>query len=387
LAGVWRDTSDLEALMNRTAAAFRELAHAERCALFLGDEVSGDILLRAAADGDGALDLDEVEEAALRRTLAAIRDGRTFSLLNGDLADERAVTMGLAGGGAADYLVVGLHDGSRLLGVVYLHRPELHEGDQLTYLLLFAEQAALALANARLREEALASRRREHEFVAVVNHQLRVPMTAIRGYADLLSSGKSGPLNERQVEFLERIRRNVDRMAVLVSDLGTLSRYEAGRVRLDLEAFDVAEAAESAVGELRPAFEARQQRLTVEAATGLPQAFGSRQTTARLLGRLLSNANLYARAGSAVTVRITADRSHVLASVSDDGPGILAEDQERLFTPFFRSEDEQVRQQPGWGLGLALARHMAEAQGGRITLASAPGQGATFTLALPVRAF
>ncbi|MGH2536590.1 MAG: sensor histidine kinase [Candidatus Promineifilaceae bacterium] len=224
------------------------------------------------------------------------------------------------------------------------------------------------------------------QFVSVVSHELRLPMTSIRGYADLLLSGQVGPLTERQADFLDRIRRNVDRMAALVRDLSDLDRLERGRLALPPAAFELREALEPALQELQATFSERNQRFTLEIEAGLRPLYAHRPTVQQVLGQLLRNASLYTPPAGQVWLQAAAAGDRVEIEVGDNGIGISQTDQAHLFSPFFRSEDARVRQEAGWGLGLALTKGLLAAQGGTIAIASGPDEGTAVTVSLPAAA-
>ena len=247
-----------------------------------------------------------------------------------------------------------------------------------------ADHAAVAIENSRLYEQVHQANQAKSEFVSFVAHELRTPMTSIRGYADMLVKGMAGELTVQQVEFAQTIHSNVERMQILVSDLQDVSRIETGQLRLEMKPTLLAEALESALQSTRPQIEGRAQQLTVEVSAGLPRVQADLARMTQVLINLLSNACKYTPEGGGVCVRAWADGSYVYCAVSDTGVGMSPEDRAHLFTKFFRSEDPAVRDMPGTGLGLCIVKSLVELQGGVIAVESDLGKGTTFTFTVPV---
>ncbi|MBV6395785.1 MAG: Adaptive-response sensory-kinase SasA [Anaerolineales bacterium] len=245
------------------------------------------------------------------------------------------------------------------------------------------EQRTQELAEAR--DEAVSANRSKSEFVSLVSHELKLPMTSIKGYSELMLKGATGLLNEQQTQFLETIHNNVNRMAALVSDLADISRIESGNLRLEIKAAEVREVIDEALGLTQTQVDAKHQTLTVKCEPGLPQAFCDRARLVQALTNLISNANKYSpRQGEILVQARRVDGSEMIEiSVCDNGFGITAEDREKMFEKFFRSSDEKIRESPGTGLGLSITKNLVELQGGRIWLESDHGKGTTVYFTVP----
>lgn len=232
------------------------------------------------------------------------------------------------------------------------------------------------------------SRQARSKFVSVVTHELRVPMTSIKGYADLLRQGAVGPLNDMQLNFVNVIRNNLDRMSTLVSDLSDISRIESGRLKLDSAFISVDGCIEAALGALRPKLEEKGLALDTAIAPDLPRVFTDPNRLLQILNYLLSNAYKYTPRGGQIRVAAQVDEGgdFVRLEVSDTGIGISPQDQASLFTQFFRSEAPAVREEPGWGLSLNIAKNLVEAMGGAIGFTSSLGAGSTFWFTIPIQA-
>jgi signal transduction histidine kinase len=222
------------------------------------------------------------------------------------------------------------------------------------------------------------------QFVSHVSHELRVPMTSILGYTDLLRKGIFGPVNEQQLNFLNIIRSNVERMAALVTDLSDLSKLNAGSLTLEFESFGLLDVVDSVARNLQPAFSGKSQSLEIALPADSPQVYADPKRLGQVLTRLLENANRYTAIGGSIRVNIVCNGKTTRLEVKDSGIGISPEDQSRLFEPFFRSDHPAVREGPGWGLSLSVSKRLVEQMGGEIGVASMLGEGSTFWFTVPV---
>ena len=236
------------------------------------------------------------------------------------------------------------------------------------------------------RDDAVAANKSKTEFVSVVSHELKLPMTSIKGYSDLMLSGATGQLNEHQTNFLTTIRNNVNRMATLVSDLGDISRIESGNLRLEPREVPVWDVIDEVVTLTRTQVTQKNQTVSVDIPQELPKAWCDRNRLAQILTNLISNANKYTQDGGAIIVHATRDDSMIQIKVEDNGLGMAPEDQRKLFSKFFRSADDKVREAPGTGLGLSITKNLIELQGGKIWFESVYREGTSFYFTVPIHA-
>jgi signal transduction histidine kinase len=272
---------------------------------------------------------------------------------------------------------------SGLITLETQHANEIGKED-IAFVERLADRAAVAINNSRLYEVIQMANQAKSEFISVVTHELRLPMTSIKGYTDLMNSGMAGPLNDQQKQFLEVIQRNLRRMSTLISDLSDINRIESGRMKFDFQDFDLREVVADVTDSLRERIDSREQTLTIDIEDKLTAVHADPSRIAQVLSNLMSNANKYTPDGGEITLRAAANGKMATVSVQDNGIGISAENQEKLFTQFFRAEDHAVREQPGWGLGLSIVRKMVEAQNGEISFESEFGKGSTFTFTIPL---
>ncbi len=218
------------------------------------------------------------------------------------------------------------------------------------------------------------------DFVATVSHDLRSPLTTVRGFADLVPM--LGPLTEEQHEALEKIRGAVTQMNDLIEDLLDLGKIEAG-VDMPMTPCRMDRVVREAVDTLLPRATLKQHDLKLEVRGEIPPVQGNAGRLRQVVANLVDNAIKYTPAGGTIRVCVSRQDGQVLVSVRDNGYGIASKDQEMLFQKFYRVRTEQTKGIPGTGLGLAIVRSIVEQHGGRIWVESEPGRGSIFTFSLP----
>ena len=242
-----------------------------------------------------------------------------------------------------------------------------------------AVRGALALDNARLYDDARRADKERSDLLAVVSHDLRTPLTAIMGYADLLQLGIPKPLPPESVTQVERIRKSAQHLLYLMNELLTFTRLDAGHETLQLQGVDVRDLVREVAVLMEPA--ATERGLTVE--TSLPAEPVRVRTDPdklrQVLLNLAGNAVKYTPSG-VVHLRLAASGNGAVLSVEDSGVGISAENLKRIYEPFWQVDPSQRSQQGGTGLGLSIVRRMVDLLGGRVEVESTVGVGTTFTV-------
>lgn len=222
------------------------------------------------------------------------------------------------------------------------------------------------------------------DLLSTMAHELRTPLTVVRTSAGLLLDPASSPSPAQRLAMLETIERNAERMQRLVGDILDLARFRTGAIRLQQRQFDPAEVAESVVATIRPLAEQRGQTIKLLSARPIGKVYGDRRRLERALLNLVSNAQRFAPDRGCIEVHVGAGQDgRTRWIVTDDGPGISLEDQARLFERFFVGRNDRHGAHEGVGLGLPTALAIAQAHGGTIEVRSRPGEGSTFTLAVP----
>jgi signal transduction histidine kinase len=278
-------------------------------------------------------------------------------------------------------LLVPIRRSGRVIGIIVMtaERASAFSADQQALVSRMADRAAIAIENARLYAAVQAANRAKTEFIGIVAHELKIPMTSISGYADLIPM--SGPLNEKQAAFLSTIKNAVQRMKVLVSDLNDISRIETGNLRVELREVDVAEVISAVRESIGAEIAQREHRLHVEVAPSLPAVRADRDRLIQVLLNLASNAYKYTPNGGDIWLSAKREGAHVAFTVADSGVGMTAEQLAKLGTKFWRADNGLG--QPGTGLGFAITRNLIELMGGQLEIQSAPNQGTTVTFKLP----
>ncbi len=235
--------------------------------------------------------------------------------------------------------------------------------------------------------------RSKTEFVSFVAHELKNPMTSIRGYTDLLKGGQVGPVTDMQAQFLGTIRTNVDRMTRLVSDLADVARIETGHLRLEMSPISVNGVFDETLRGLEGQINEKNQKLIVDLPDDLPPILADHTRVVQVLTNLVSNAHKYTPDGGTIEVGAKVEtvfdkdtgtpREVVHQWVRDTGIGMSEEDLQQLFQKFFRTQRGKDMAQ-GTGLGLNITRSLVERHNGAIWVESEVGQGSTFHYTIPV---
>jgi PAS domain S-box-containing protein len=244
-------------------------------------------------------------------------------------------------------------------------------------------------------EEALETERRAVErlqsvdqvkdaFVSSVSHELRTPITSIVGYLEMLSEGSFGDLNTHQADAVRRVSHNSSRLLALIDDLLTLSRVQEDGMTLADRAFDLREVVRSGYGVVSPAWASRDLTVSAELPDEPVPFVGDKDMIERVVVNLVGNAVKFTPDGGDIGVRMTTDGDHAVIDVRDSGIGIPKEEQDQLFSRFFRSSVAQKHAIPGSGLGLSISKAVVEKHGGTIAVTSSSERGTTFRVRLPI---
>ena len=245
---------------------------------------------------------------------------------------------------------------------------------------LTQEQLARQQAEATLEKTEEA----RQEFISLVAHELRVPMTSIKGYTDFLLKGIMGPINDTQLNFLNVIRTNVERMSRMVSDLSDINKIQGKQLQIKLAEVNLATALTAVIEKQQNDIELKSHTLTTTISDNVSTLHCDKTRLMQILNNVIGNAIKYTPENGAITIAATLeDKNSVHITVKDNGIGIVENEQARIFEAFFRASDEKTRQTPGNGLALHLTQLLVEMQQGHIWFESSPGQGSTFHITLP----
>jgi signal transduction histidine kinase len=302
---------------------------------------------------------------------------------------------------ARTVLCVPLLKEGEVIGAINIYRQEVRPftDKQVELLTSFANQAVIAIENARLFEEVQARTRElaktvedleiasqhKSQFVANMSHELRTPLAAVLGYAELMQEGFYEPQGPKSLEALGRIRSNGKHLLGLINTVLDIAKIESGQFKLTLGEYSLGSVVETVRAATEALAEAKKLSLKAEVAKPLPIGIGDEQRLTQVLLNLVGNAIKFTDAGE-VRIAATTANGHFAVSVADTGPGIPQEHQARIFEHFHQVDCSLTKAKGGTGLGLAIAKEIVEMHGGHIWVESTLGQGSTFHLELPVRA-
>jgi PAS domain S-box-containing protein len=239
-----------------------------------------------------------------------------------------------------------------------------------------------ALADMRRVTESDMANRAKSEFLMAMSHELRTPLNAIGGYAELLSLGLGGGVTDRQREYLDRIRRSQKHLMALINDILNFSRIEGGQIKYDAVEISVSAVLDAVVPMIEPHAAAKGLRVMRQNGTDAT-ACADRGKVEQILINLLSNSVKYTDVGGRIDLSYATDAEHTHIRVTDTGVGIPEDKLVAIFEPFVQVGRSLTRTTEGTGLGLAISRDLARAMHGDLTVESAVGRGAIFTLTLP----
>ena len=224
------------------------------------------------------------------------------------------------------------------------------------------------------------------EFISIVSHQLRSPLSNLKWALEILVSDRFGKIDGKPAEYLQILSDNTKRMGELISSLLIVSRIDQGRLPIHNAEFPLSDLVKEAIAEFKPIASASNIEIVLETVKpNLPQAFGDSSQLKIVIENFIDNAVRYTKGAGKIVVAIVPKKDRLLFSVKDGGVGIPKEDQKHIFQKFFRSGNVLKYQTQGSGLGLYIAKSIVEKSGGKIWFKSKEGEGATFYLTLRTR--
>jgi GAF domain-containing protein/HAMP domain-containing protein len=305
----------------------------------------------------------------------------------------RAVAEQIAIGNYSQVMAPMLWEG-RGVGILYVTRqpPMPFSDKELGLLKTFADQAAIAIQNARLFNEIQAKSREleqankhKSEFLANMSHELRTPLNAIIGFSEVLTEQMFGEVNDKQLEYLRDIHSSGHHLLSLINDILDLSKIEAGRMELDLTTFDLGLLLDNSMTLVKERASRHGLALVLDVEDGIEDWVADARKVKQVVINLLSNAVKFTPPGGTVSLRARRTNGSVEIAVIDTGVGIAPDQQALVFEEFRQASGDYLRKSEGTGLGLSLARRFVELHGGAIRVESAPGRGSTFAFTLPER--
>jgi len=390
-------TLDLETVLTRIVSHAVQLSGTDGGAIYEYDEASEEFLLRAT---------DHMEEElinALRANPPRLGDGLVGRaaasrepVMVPNILEERAyaprMRQMLERFGFRASLAVPLLREDRIIGGLVVRRKSTGEfrPEVIELLKTFATQSVLAIQNARLFREIEdksrqieAANRHKSEFLANMSHELRTPLNAIIGFSEVLQEKLFGELNDKQAEYTDDILTSGRHLLSLINEILDLSKVEAGRMELELAAFDLPLAIDNARTFVRERATRHGISLDVSVDERLGEFVGDERKIKQILLNLLSNAVKFTPEGGRIGIDARQTDGSVEISVSDNGVGIAPEDQPKIFEEFRQVGTDYSHKIQGTGLGLTLAKKFVELHGGTIWVESEVGKGSRFAFTLP----
>ncbi len=384
-------TLALEPIIERALDWTLRICEGTAGALALVDE-EGNLQLRAVRGYDASFSLDSVDSQTLQESLTGQVWANGEPYISNNVHAEDIYVAGAFN--TLSQMSLPIHYKQQVLGALTIERDcyDAFDDEDLETASRVVVHASSAIANALLYEQVNAANNAKSEFVSMVSHELKNPMAAMRGYTDLLLAGTMGAVNEQQQSFLRTIRQSIRRMDQLIQDLTDISRIETGKLYVKLAPMAFAPVVSEAVQTTQGAFVEKNIELHLSLGADLPMVMGDQQRLVQVMTNLLSNACKYSPAGSHAYITVTTHYEQgtgrqaglLTCEVRDTGYGIAEEDREKLFTKFFRSADENIRQSPGTGLGLSITKGIIDLHGGEIRCESEVGQGTSFIFTIPL---
>jgi len=241
--------------------------------------------------------------------------------------------------------------------------------------------AQLKLTNKKLKQLDTA----KDEFISMASHQLRTPLTAVKGYVSMVMDGDVGKITEEQKKLLGEAFSSSQRMVYLIADLLNVSRIKTGKFVIEPVEVDLAKMVQEEVDQLTVTATTRRILIKFSPPSSFPKLMLDSTKTRQVIMNFIDNAIYYTKGGGDIKVTIVAKKDHVEYRVKDTGIGIPSADQHKLFTKFFRAGNAKKARPDGTGLGLYMAQKIITAQGGSVTFKSKEGKGSTFGFNLPLK--
>lgn len=222
------------------------------------------------------------------------------------------------------------------------------------------------------------------EFISMASHQLRTPLTSVKGYISMVMEGDAGKVTAEQKKLLEEAFGSSQRMVYLIADLLNVSRLRTGKFVIEPSEVYLPDIIEEEISQLKPTARSRRLKLKFDKPSRFPKAWLDETKTRQVIMNFIDNAIYYTKAGGEVTIKLIARKDYIEYSVSDTGIGVPKSEQAKLFTKFFRAINARKARPDGTGLGLYMAQRVISAQGGSVIFESEEGKGSTFGFRFPL---
>ena len=221
-------------------------------------------------------------------------------------------------------------------------------------------------------------------FLSVTSHELRTPMSIIKGYIQMILKGNLGTVNDEQKHALDIVLRNSNQLDTLIQDILDISRLESGTMKFIPERTNVKNMLEQTIETMQSIADTKNIKISISLEENTPDLIIDQERVKQVIVNLLNNAIKFSYEGSIITIFARKTADYVLFEIQDFGRGIPKDKQDKIFEIFYQTDSERDRKSGGVGLGLAISRGIILAHGGNIWVESEPGKGSTFRLTLPL---
>lgn len=282
---------------------------------------------------------------------------------------------------------------NRVIGILRIgkHQANSYKKDHLILAELIAHQAAIIIENARLYDSLRDTKnelerldRVKNEFISVISHEIKTPISAIKGFVKVVLNGNTGKLNSQQEKFLKIADQSIDRLITLVSELMDISQIESGKIKLNIRPVDAVELIHTVIENIPPAMFGKKIDISLELPENMPFVLADAKRLYQIFDNLMVNSIKFTPSGGKIVIHATDQGDHVLFGVKDTGIGIPEKDRKKVFDKFYRVESTVNKTVSGAGLGLAIVKSIIEIHGGNIWVDSEPKRGANFQFIIPV---
>ncbi len=391
-------TLDLNSIFARTVNLINERFNFYYAAIYIVEETGFNAILREATGAAGAemKKQNHAYQINLKSTVGKVASEGQAMVVNDVRVNPLHVSNPLLPNTKAE-AAIPLRIGNRIIGVIDIQAENkgAFTEDEVAVLQTLADQVAVAIDNARsfeLSQQAVMEMREidrlKSQFLANMSHELRTPLNSIIGFSRVILKGIDGPVTELQQQDLTAIYNSGQHLLGLINDILDLAKIEAGKMELAFDEVNIADVANSVLSTMSGLVKDRPIQLKRIIEPNLPAVRADAIRVRQVMINLLSNAAKFTEEGD-IVVEVglkpgAQGRSEIRVSVTDTGPGISVQDQEKLFQPFSQVDDSPTRKTGGTGLGLSICQQLINMHGGRIWVESEIGKGSTFFFTLPL---
>jgi signal transduction histidine kinase len=379
-------TLNLEEVLNLIAQSAAETMQVKACTIRLLDE-SGQTVDTIAAYGlsENYLAKGPIDVQKSRHIYQTLSSGQAAIISDTSRDDRLQYQAEARAEGINSMLCVPLFIKSKAEGVicVYCTEPERFSESDAEFLSTLASEGAIAIENARTYQALEMADRAKSDFVQMVTHELRSPLSAVQSMLRLLEQGYVGPVTSEQQDLIQRSQRRISFLLSLVKDLLELAAGKVEQLRGEKKEVVLNETITKVAELMQSSAEEKGLEWKVEIAEEPLVLVGIEEGLERVFMNLVSNAVKYTPAGGSVAVKAWSENDQIKVEVSDTGIGIPEEALPRIFNEFYRAKNAKAMEMEGTGLGLAIAKDVVEQHGGQISVESIVGEGSTFCVTLP----